>query len=454
MRKLSLVILFSILSCLGWAQKNEKLKESFLDSASYVYFMNAKHNELVKLTNTALSAGIDSYYLRVRVGVSYFTKNEFYQAAVHLQKALAFYPSDMYTKEYLFYAYLYQENYEEAKILIAKMPISYQEYYKKMIKNERSLVVETGYQTTKYVNPQDSAIFLAKDPSDTSLHGNGIYAESDRMKSIQYVQLGVGYPISKRIKGYSGVSLVRNNREQNFYTRSKSDTTNLYTLSQYQLYSGLSIALPNHFNLQVGGQFMYYAQNKLYANYNATTFTYSFKDSLTNRGNGVSNISLSKSYGKLIPTISLGYSKIDAISIMQYAAQLVYLPLGNFKLNVTAGIANSSDKNGSRLIYYTKIGGRISDNLWYDAYIYAGNLKNFNEGNAYVVYNISDKITMKSGVNLSYYLTAKCNVGLRYDLLKRESTYDRYYLAKNQTYRTYSDNYLNHSLIFNVVWKF
>jgi hypothetical protein len=468
MRKLSILFLLSILSTLTWAQKNEKLKESYVDSASYVYFFNGKHQELVVLTKIALSAGIDSYLLRVRIGVSYFNKNDFYRASIHLRKALEYYPSDMYTKEYLFYSYLYMENFEEAKLIITKMPIAYHEGYKKLIKFQNSFVFESGYQFTSYQNNQDSSVFLANDLADTSLHGNGVYAESDRMKSIQYVQIGIGYPISKRIKGYSGLSLVRNNREEHIYSKQYvwdhtnsvylpiiKDTSHSYTLSQYQVYSGLTITLPKRFNLLVGGQYMYYSQNKLYANYNSTTFNYSYHDSVTSRNNFVTNVSISKAYSKLIPMISLGFNKVDEISIMQYASQITYLPLGNFNLNITAGVSLSKDVNETRNVYFAKIGGKLTDKLWYDAYLYSGNLKNFTEGNGYVVYNISDKITMKSGFNLTYYINQKWNLGLRYDLLKRESNYDRYYTSNSVSKsKSYTDNYLNHSLIFNLLWKF
>lgn len=467
MRKLSLIIFLSVFSTLSWAQNNFKIKESYVDSTSYVYFTNGKHNELISLTKTALSAGIDSYYLRVRIGVSYFYKNEFYLASIHLRKALEFYPSDMYTKEFLFYSYVYLANMEEAKLIITKMPISYQDYYTKQIKLQKSVVFESGYQFTNYSTIQDSSVFLAKDTQDTSLHGNGIYAESDRMKSILYYQFGLSYPISKRIKAYSGVSLVQNNREQHVYSKtynwdainlvltpSIKDTSKSYTLSQYQAYTGLSITLPKNFNLQIGGQYMYYTQTKMNTSYDTTSLKYTYVENKVARGNFVSNVSLSKCFGKMIPSLSVGYNYVDAISITQLTSQLTYLPFGNFNLNLSAGISLSKDLSNTRNVYFAKIGGKLTEKLWYETYFYGGNLKYYTEGNGYVVYNISDKIRMKSGVNLTCYLSQKINFGLRYDLLKRESSYDRYYTAEKSTFKSYTDNYLNHSLILNLVWKF
>ena len=457
MRKLILVFcLFSFIT-IGWSQRQWKLKESFVDSASYVYFTQGKHDALVFLTKKALSSGVDSYYLRVRMGVSYFTKNEFYLAVIHLRKALAFYPSDMYTKEYLFYAYLYMENFEEAKLIIDKMPTTFQSAYQKLIKRKNSFVFESGYQTTSYANKQDTAVFLAKDDTDTSLHGNGIYAESDRMKSLQYVQVGMGYPISKRIKGYSGISFVRNNREAHIYARDKlvKDTSHIYALTQYQVYSGLTITMPKQVNLLVGGQYMYYTQNKLYANYDTKTWKYRYNDSTTAGNNFVSNFSLTKSFQKLIPMVSVGVNRIDGLTIMQYSSQVTYLPFGNFNTSITGGFSLSKDNYASRKVFFGKLAGKITGNWWYDAYFYAGNLKNLTEGNGYVVYNISDKITMKTGLNATYYFNPKMSLGFRYDLLKRESSYDRYYSTFNATkVKVYSDKYVNNSFILSLLWKF
>lgn len=455
MRKLIVLVCLLICSSVIWSQKQIKLKESFVDSASYVYFIQGKHDALVFLTEKALSSGVDSYYLRVRMGVSYFTKNEFYLAVIHLRKALAFYPSDMYTKEYLFYAYLYMENFEEAKLIIAKMPTNFQAAYQKLIKRQNSFVFESGYQTTSYANKQDTAVFLAKDETDTSLYGNGIYAESDRMKSLQYVQVGMGYPISKRIKGYSGISYVRNNREAHIYTRENlvKDSSHIYALTQYQVYSGLTITMPKQVNLLVGGQYMYYTQNKLYAYYDTIT-KYRYHDSTTTRNNFVSNFSLTKSFQKLIPMVSVGINRIDGLIIMQYSSQVTYLPFGNFNTSITGGFSLSKDNYASRKVFFGKLAGKITGNWWYDAYFYAGNLKNLTEGNGYVVYNISDKITMKTGLNVTYYFNPKMSLGFRYDQLKRESSYARYYSTFNATkVKVYSDKYVNNSFILSLLWK-
>jgi hypothetical protein len=150
--------------------------------------------------------------------------------------------------------------------------------------------------------------------------------------------------------------------------------------------------------------------------------------------------------------LSVGFNKIDGMNMSQIALQTSYLPFGNFNFSLTGGVSISSDNKESRNVVFLKVGGKINSKLWYDSYLYTGNLKYFTEGNGYVVYNVSDKITLKSGVNLSYYFNQKWSIGVRYDVLKREASYLRYY--NTSRYKSYTDNYLNHALILNLLWKF
>jgi len=153
--------------------------------------------------------------------------------------------------------------------------------------------------------------------------------------------------------------------------------------------------------------------------------------------------------------LSVGLHKIDGIAMIQSGAQISYLPFGNFNCSITSGFSLTKVNTSMRQVYFTKLAGKITKNLWYDSYFYIGNLKDFTEGNAYVVYNISDKVTMKTGLNITYYINQTMSIGCRYDLLNRSSSYNRYYRSNNATItKTYQDKYNNHSFIFSFLWKF
>ena len=455
------------LMCLNLnAQTSKILKESYVDSISYVYSINGQHTELVSIANQAFNKGIDFYFLRYRLGVSYFNQKKYLLANVHFRKALEYYPADFYTKEYLFYCNLYLNNVEDAKQIILMLPINFQSYYSNLIGNEKLLNIESGYQTTSYENSQNATTFLGID---------GMYAESDRMKTLQYYQLGANFPVTKKFKLYTGFSYILNNRTRHIYSNDfyyiydnqiydykKSvrlkDTVQDYNLKQFQTYIGTSINLKKRFTLQAGFQNMYYSQNKLIAKADSIKSTmldtliynYRYQINENSLNNYVSSISLSKTYSTINVMLGIGYSRIDKTNIYQVGGQLTYSPLGNYNLNITGGNYISLDSK-KRNVLFAKVAGKMTDVLWFEVYHYQGNLKYFHESNAYVVYNISDVIKSKSGINFAYYFHPNWTLNMRYDLLMRSATFTRYITSSQLSL---VDNYLNNSFIINLLWKF
>ncbi len=462
------VLLISLTFYIGsYAQeKKQDLKESYVDSVSYVYLLNGNIKDLISISQQAFDVGIDFYFLRYRLGISYFNQKKYLLAIKHFSKALEYYPGDFYTKEYLFYCNLYLNNLDEAKQIILMLPINFQSYYSKMIGNEKLLNIESGFQTTSYTNNQLANTFMGSD---------GVYSESDRMKSLQYYQIGVNFPILKKMKLYTGMSYVQNNRVRHLYSNDMSyiydyqnavfnksiklkDTAQEYTLSQYQFYLGSTFSLPKRYSLQVGFQNMYYFQNKIEAQSDSSkslfldTLIYNYKYQInpSTLNNFVTSVSLSKTFSNFNTSIGFGYANIDKTSIYQVGGQLTYSPFGNYNLNFTVGYYLSADST-IRNVGFAKVVGRITDNWWFEIYHYQGNLKNFHESNAYVVYNISDVIKSKSGINLAYYINPNWTLNFRYDYLTRSSNYVRY-LSHSQF--KMEDNYSNNSFIINLIWKF
>lgn len=470
MRNIIIIFAFLLIAFNNNAQQTRfVLKESNVDSISYSLAKQGKHQELVILANKALKNDIDFYYLRLRLGISYFNKKQYLVALEHFSKALEFYPADFTTKEYIFYCNLDLGNTERAREVVAKMPISYQAYYLKLLGKTNNINIESGYQVANYVKEQDSSTFLA----------NGIFAESDRTKSLQYYQLGGDFKLFKCVKLYTGLSLVNNSKSQHIYTKDNyyyydytyfkfnksiktQDTSLAYNLYQYQAYLGATINLPKQFSLLVGYQDMYYKQTKFSSKSDSSksvlldTLVYNYKYSLQNmnQNNFVISLTLMKNYKNWQGQIGLGFANIVKTSIIQIGSQVSYYPFGNYNLSLTAGYYGSIDTL-SRKVGLIKIAGKITDKLWFESYHYQGNLKNFQESNSYVVYNVSDMITSKSGISMSYYFSQSLSVGVRYDLLVRKAEYDRYVTLNNITSKSsQTDKYNMNSFIINLIWKY
>jgi tetratricopeptide (TPR) repeat protein len=461
------VVLFIFCCSLVQAQSNkESLKESYVDSLSYVYIISGLHEDLVTLGKDALDAGIDSYLLRYRLGISYFNKGNYLLAAKHFRRSLAYYPADFQSKEYLFYCYLYLNNVFDAQEMISKMTTEIQTYYTSMLPKERFITVESGFQTTTYSTPQEPLTYLGKD---------GDYAESDRMKSLSYYHIGANFSLFKRLKLYVGVSYLENLRTRHIYAKEINylydyqifnfkkaaylkDTIQSYGLRQYQSYLGSSVSLSKQRTLQLGFQHLYYNQNKLFATPDSSksymldtlNYFYTYQKVATSVSNMVSSIDFSNVVGRLNTQFCLGFAYIDKTKIYQLGTLFSVRPKGNNTFNFTGGFSLSWDKV-VRPIANIKVGGRITKKWWFEAYHYQGNLKNYHEANAFVVYNVSDKIMSKSGVNFSFFIAKDWVIQARYDFLTRSATFTRYVTGRPVGFE---DKYINNSFIINLLWKY
>jgi hypothetical protein len=464
MRYYLIIIAVFICSSLFSQKSNNRLKESYIDSLSYVYSMKNEHVKLYELYQLAKKEQICFYYLEFRVGISFFNQFNYAQSKKHFLNALEYYPSDLVSKEYLFYSYLYLGEINYARDLVSHFKIERQESFFKLLPKKKSLAIESGIQASKYKNELNSL----GNPKD-------IYLEANRNKSIVYNQVGISLPVFSKATYYGGFSQVINSRELNYFTQrdmyvynynlslfdhsiTKTQKSFDYNLIQNQFYSGLTLPFISKTTLQVGGNYIRYKQSKTEAmkdssfsvNLDTLNYYYSFPVSTTTSNNFVVNFSLSRSFNKVTPQFSYSYSSISSKSINQFTLQAHYLPKGNITKSYCIGLGILGE-NSKQKVFFLKHNRKITNVLWLESYLYGGDLTNFNEGNAYVVYNIADKIRFKAGINLTYFWNERLNFSIRYDYLNRESNYSRYTM---QTIENVSDISNTNSLILNLLWKF
>ncbi|MGE5425025.1 MAG: tetratricopeptide repeat protein, partial [Syntrophothermus sp.] len=86
-----------------------------VDRLTLAYFNEGKWDSVITIGKSALKDHIDYYYLRLRMGISYFHLEKYYPATEHLNKAIAFNSSDPLAYTYLYQAYLRTGRTQEAK---------------------------------------------------------------------------------------------------------------------------------------------------------------------------------------------------------------------------------------------------------------------------------------------------------------------------------------------------
>ena len=114
-------------------------------------------------------------------------------------------------------------------------------------------------------------------------------------------------------------------------------------------------------------------------------------------------------------------------------------------------IPGSGSNKENRIIFDEMIGAKIINNLWLEASVSIGNLAYYNEKNAFIVYNIADKINFKTGISAIYSLNQKFELSLRYQYLNRESSYMNF--TDSDSKQEIITNYQNNTIIGGIKWK-
>ena len=118
-----LIILFSTIGLSSFSQNpNENFRS--VDKSTYLQYTQKNWDSLIQIGNHAVKSGIDYFYLRQRLGIAYYNKENYLKAAQQFEKALKFNSSDATAQEYLYYCYIYSNQKKEARILSSKFNTS------------------------------------------------------------------------------------------------------------------------------------------------------------------------------------------------------------------------------------------------------------------------------------------------------------------------------------------
>ncbi|MCA1746414.1 MAG: hypothetical protein LC655_01860, partial [Bacteroidales bacterium] len=107
MRRLILIILFFC----GTAVYGQELTFIQVDTTTYNQYLRGDWKELTISGREALDAGIDYYYLQMRMAYAWFSMGRYRQAINYYRNALGHNSGDPIANEYLYYAYKYSRRY-------------------------------------------------------------------------------------------------------------------------------------------------------------------------------------------------------------------------------------------------------------------------------------------------------------------------------------------------------
>jgi tetratricopeptide (TPR) repeat protein len=178
------ILVFLFMICIIKSKAQDTLNSATVEQKSYQLYLDKQWPELISYGKKAMNKGFDYFYLRLRVGIAYFERKNYSAAEGHFKKALQFNSGDELALEYLYYCYIYNGRYDEARLLSREFSAFLAE---KTGTGKQSsigfIMLEGGTKKS------DSASYTPKDPN----------SKRNYFDPPTYFQLGLQHYIKNRV---------------------------------------------------------------------------------------------------------------------------------------------------------------------------------------------------------------------------------------------------------------
>jgi len=435
---------FILFMSLNSYSQNQKISFQEVDQTSYMLYTTQNWDSLISYCNYALDNNYDYFYLRLRLGIAYYNKANYYKATTHLQKANELSKNDPVTQEYLQLSYLYSNRTLEANTFNKK-----QNFFE-------SVNFETGpiFSDNIEKNKQEDLI----DPNQDEFYG-----EQDLNGKKYYTQLGLKISPAKRVSFYFGYNnLLIDKLKQIEYQYIPNGPIGIlpkfieeefeYTLYQNGIYANMNILIAE-------GLIVTPAVH--YLNVKYTTINLSLEQNqfgvpeIIEESSDIDNLVLSLSANKIISVFNAGifgsYSDLNYKEQYQAGGSFTWFPKGNLDLYTTSKLVFAWEEGANRTVFDQLIGFKAASSLWLEGSVTFGEILDYNENNAYVVYNSGDKINFRATGNIIVPLNNNFELSLRYKYVKFEGEWFRQSVNGTKNIKT---EYNNHLLIGGLKWTF
>jgi hypothetical protein len=422
-----------------------------LNQASYRHYLAGDWDSVIVVGKLALREDIDFYYLRLRMGIAWYEKENYRKAAGHFRRALGFNNGDPVALEYLYYCYLFTGKADQAAQIRKQF--------------HGDLALKLPPQKGKFLS-EAVAEYLWFTGSNNDLVSEPEKLFAGLPAGVQYVArtysnatLGLSHRIAPGIRLDHRYTYLSKNSLQYYSDGLVTLHVDDHHLYQHQYYlspsyttaSGFMVAPSFHLlgiryqvpvrtgqGFQGGNQFaMQYQEDRavlagLQMNQPAACFD-----------------------------IVLGgwYANLNSLEQWQNRLGVTWYPLGNMNLYAGAYLNTlyevSDEDSEIRINPELHAGGAIAGKVWIDLNGTWGELRHYHEGNGSMVYNsFGESITNKVVLNLSLLLTDK---GSLFYLGGRWTTHDSHFYpffptAADQEFAPIT--YHAYSIYGGITWKF
>jgi hypothetical protein len=264
-----------------------------VDELTFRLYQEKKWDSLIIVGKQALKDDIDYYFLRMRMGVAFYSKMKYIPAAEHFRKATVFNSSDPVAWEYLYYSYLLANRNNEAYNILKRMPADLRNKYSGN-RNFLEVITLEGGPTLSSNNNKPNSLDIKNAGENQS---GGPYGETDLYGNSYYCRFGLLTNLSNRVRFNAAYNYLNFSKTKYFqYTQYENilDSTKnywwgyenyyhvppaMYTLEfpyqvrQHELHLGSVITLGKGFTVEPAIHFLWVNYENIKLDYTSTTIT-------------------------------------------------------------------------------------------------------------------------------------------------------------------------------------
>ncbi|GAB4305388.1 MAG: hypothetical protein Kow0068_26580 [Marinilabiliales bacterium] len=421
-----------------------KLTYREIDSLSYNYLLNNDWKNLKKISKEAINEKIDYYYLRLRYGIALYNRKSYAGAAKQFENAYKLNSYDTLLQEYLYYSYLLSGQYEKLEYYKDGISKSFKNKLGLKDNNIKSIFFETDIFINKdYTTLKEMDIYsnyVVNDQMFPVYSSNNMFYLVHKLGDKSTLSHGLTYYYSDKIQRIQ--EIIGRISQYNSYT----SQIQYYIKADFTFNHGLKLNMATHF---IGVKSLYEDITLLSQPGTILKRPY-FSEGIYKNTDKIYYLSLSKRSGYYYMQASAASGKLNNILQRQFNFNMIIYPLGNEHFFLGNNLISLFQKQKNQLLFMPVIGLKYKNLSVSTSYI-EGDIENYHENEALIVYNGIDIIKKKYTIMVNCKLSKKLSLDAGYQYINYESWIDMYGLDMNiyRKYYSYNINMFSIGFLYN-----
>jgi tetratricopeptide (TPR) repeat protein len=442
-------ILIGLLPVLGLAQE-EEISFRQADSLTYQQYISGNWKDLTRTGNEALNAGIDYYYLRVRLGVACFERRNYMQAERHFSEALEMNSGDPFAGEYLYGSYLELNRPVNALRVYDQLTPSVKTRLSASLPKLHAAEIAGGILLS---NQPDKFDHFDLDGSEN------YYGETDITRGGTNMNTGLSWRFRNGAAIFGGYTWIRLEKNKLVQTGDTLAADDQYALDQHQFYINCHLPLGKGFSILPAVNLITDNYRVVMPRLNSDSTSYNFPVEDFNLRSWIGYLSVTRDFNIVRTSLFGAWSNFNDREQIQAGFHLMAFPLGNLDFYLSSKLIDHMVDSYHHFIFEQMIGGRILKPIWAEINATFGKMRDYHEQNGYVVYNFTDDMKFKAGAKLIWTISPRTMLTAEYIYLIRQGEYVVYQNRGSEDEPdivpvTMKEGFNNQIIMLDLTWKF